>query len=215
MLAKDFISLLPRRTVNGVILRARKLGITSYYYSQVMFSEEERKYIQEHWLTETDDQIVKILNRTQRSVKDVRNRLGLHRISDGYTHYADFDKLFRGQIGEWKQRSMEHCNYQCVVTHSKNFQVHHLVNFKTILNEAYNVMDEMWLLKSFKIADYSNEEIVRLIDIFKEIHSTYPLGICVRKDLHDLFHTGYGRIWNNELQWNEFVTNYKMGVYKQ
>lgn len=215
MLAKDFVSLLPGRTVNGVILRARKLGVTSYYYSQVMFSEEERKYIQEHWLKEADGQIAKVLNRTQRSVKDVRNRLGLHRISDGYTHYADFDKLFRGQIGEWKQRSMEHCNYQCIVTHSKNFQVHHLINFKSILNEAYNVMDEMGLLKSFKITDYSNEEIVRLIEVFKEIHSTYPLGICVRKDLHDLFHSIYGRIGNNELQWNEFVTNYKMGVYKQ
>lgn len=215
MLAKDFSQLLPGRTVNSIVIRARKLGVLSYYYSQVMFSEVECAYIQDHWNQMSDFQIAEVLGREQRSVKAVRNRLGLHRANDEYTGYQDFDKLFRGQISIWKKQSMEQCGYQCVITHSKDFQIHHLVNFKTILNEAYESMDEVGILKSFNIEDYSKEEIDRMIGLFKEVHSTYPLGVCVRKDLHDLFHSIYGRVRNNKSQWDVFVENYKKGKYKQ
>lgn len=215
MFAKDFVKYLPGRTVNGIVIRAQKLGVPSYFYSQVTFSEKECEYIKSHWAKCSDEQMAEVLKRTKRSVKDVRNRLGLHRKNDDYTCYSCFDKLFRGQISGWKQESMKQCNYQCVLTHSKSFQVHHLINFKTILNEAYSIMEEAGMLKSSNIEDYSKDEIEQMIDLFKTVHSTYPLGVCVRKDLHDLFHTIYGRWGNTEQQWNQFVADYKNGIYKQ
>lgn len=215
MLVKDFIELLPGRTVNSVIIRARKLGVTSHYYSNVFFSDEECLYIKEHWREMSDIEIAESINRGASSVKGVRNRLGFHRVLKDYTGYADFDKLFRGQISEWKKQSMVACDFQCVITHDKDFQVHHVVNFKSILNEAYKIMDDIGLLKSSKISNYSAEEIDKMIEIFRDVHSEYPLGVCVRKDLHDLFHSVYGRTGNSKLQWDDFVEKCEKGIYKQ
>ena len=37
------------------------------------------------------------------------------------------------------------------------------------------------------------------------VHSKYPLGICVRKDIHIQFHQIYGSGYNTEQQWNQFI----------
>ena len=53
-----------------------------------------------------------------------------------------------------------------------------------------------------------------MIEIFNSIHDKYPLGVCVRKDIHKLFHQIYGAGGNTENQWNKFVEDFKNGVYK-
>ena len=52
-----------------------------------------------------------------------------------------------------------------------------------------------------------------MLEIFGEIHSNFPLGVCVRKDIHDLFHRLYGSGGNNQEQWDRFITKYKNGEY--
>jgi len=53
-----------------------------------------------------------------------------------------------------------------------------------------------------------------MLEIFQEVHSKYPLGVCVRKDIHVLFHRIYGSGGNTPEQWESFVKDYKQGKYK-
>ena len=62
---------------------------------------------------------------------------------------------------------------------------------------------------SDSIEDYTKEELDELINIFSEIHDTYPLGVCIRKDLHTLFHQKYGQGGNTPEQWERFVAQMK------
>ena len=48
---------------------------------------------------------------------------------------------------------------------------------------------------------------------FQIVHSRYPLGVCVRKDIHLLYHSIYSKCVNTEDQWNLFVVDFKNGVY--
>jgi len=112
---------------------------------------------------------------------------------------------------DWKRLSMITCNYQCVLTGSKNFEVHHLYSFNKILEEAFKLIEKEIELVSDITSDYTKEQLDRMIVIFKEVHSKYPLGNCVRKDLHDLFHKIYGAGGNTPEQWNRFVEDYKNG----
>ena len=47
----------------------------------------------------------------------------------------------------------------------------------------------------------------------QEEQSKYPLGQCVRKDLHKLFHSLYGQYYNTVDQWEQFKEDYRNGVY--
>jgi len=41
----------------------------------------------------------------------------------------------------------------------------------------------------------------------------YPLGICLSKNVHTLFHNIYGYGYNTQEQWDEFVNDFKNGEY--
>lgn len=108
---------------------------------------------------------------------------------------------------------MKACDYKCVLTGSKDFAVHHLYGFNIILKEVYQELDNKQLLKSENIEDYTKEELDIFLNIFNIIHSKYPLGVCVRKDIHDLFHRIYDSGGNTETQWKQFYNDYKTGIY--
>lgn len=65
------------------------------------------------------------------------------------------------------------------------------------------------------IEDYTKEELDYFLSIFNDIHSKYPLGVCVRKDIHDLFHNIYGSGGNTIEQWNKFCEEMNNGLYTE
>lgn len=206
--------MLPERTENAIALHASNLGILSYHTLNEHFSDDQRKYIIENWMDKTDEEIAVLFSKSKNAIRDQRYKIGLLKCNKDYSGYECFDKIFRGQIYEWKEQSMKSCNYSCILTGSKDFAVHHIISYNTILHEAYVKMEELGFLKSKHIDDYSMEEIKNLIYIFKEIHSQYPLGVCVKKNIHKLFHKIYGSGRNNKNQWENFCQKYKEGVYK-
>lgn len=78
---------------------------------------------------------------------------------------------------------------------------------KTIKNIGY--------LKEVKdtMDDYSDEELKDILITFREKQSKYPLGVCLSKEIHMLFHHNYGYGYNTPEQWEDFVSNYKNGKY--
>lgn len=61
--------------------------------------------------------------------------------------------------------------------------------------------------------DYTDKELRDILDLFRIKQDKYPLGVCLTKDVHMLFHNKYGYGNNTEIQWNEFVTDFKNGKY--
>ena len=122
-------------------------------------------------------------------------------------------KFFRGHTQSWKVESMKECNYKCILTGSKDFAIHHLIGFNIILDKVFSILETKMDLTSTQTSDYTKEELDYMLKIFNEVHSQFPLGVCVRKDIHDLFHKLYGSGGNNKEQWDRFVLKYKNGDY--
>ena len=108
-----------------------------------------------------------------------------------------------------ENESMINCNYQCVLTGSHDFQIHHLYSFNQIIADLFNSTD--LVNKDFK--DYTEDELTEITKAFIIEQDKHPLGVCVRTDIHDLYHKIYGKYGNTPEQWNKFVTDYKKGIY--
>ena len=201
------MNLLPDRTYDSIVAKAKKLSLTSYVRQQQLYSDDDIGFIKFNWQYMSDEEMAQLLHRTKRAIKAVRNSLGLFRQDKEKLHYEDLIKFLRGQIHQWKKRSMETCNYQCILTKSKDFAVHHVVSFNIIVK---NFISEYSLVLKNKFEDYTIDELQQIADAFVGYHNTYPLGVCLDKKLHELFHSTYGDI-NDEKQLNIFIQNFKEG----
>ena len=207
---EDILKLLPNRTYNGIIGMAGKLCISSKTHLSTVYSDSEINFIKENWTEYSDVQLAEMLGRSRGSVKNQRHKFDLLRQErDRDLTYDSLGKFLRGNIYNWKLESMKQCNYQCILTGSKEFEIHHLYSFHIILNEF---IDKYNIIVKTNINDYSRDELDEIIKNFNNFHNRYPLGICLSKDLHILFHYKYGKN-NTPDQFQEFLNDYKSGKY--
>lgn len=98
-------------------------------------------------------------------------------------------KFLQKKLNRWKKESAENCNFRCFVTGDKFDEIHHLYSFSNIIRNCFEELDlEIYT----DISNYSTQELNLIIEKIGEIHNRYPLGICLRKDIHVLFHSLYG-----------------------
>ena len=197
---------LPNRTYQAIGKKASLLGMDSYFTLNNYWNDEETQILLDNWETKSDEEIAKILNKSKRSILDKRCNLGLLR-SNHYNNatYNNLQNYIRGNIGEWKSQSMKNCNYKCILTGSKNFDIHHIYSFSIIFNEVieennFNIKDNF--------CDYTPQELSFILEKFIEKQNQYPLGVCLDKELHKLFHKEYGKFVGVE-QWEKFKENYE------
>ena len=203
----DIMELLPKRTYDSIALKAKKLSLVSYTRQQQLYSDDDIAFIESNWQQMSDEEMAMALHRTRRAIKAVRNEIGLFRQDKEKNHYENLNKFLRGQIHQWEKQSAEKCNFQCVLTGSKNFAIHHIVSFNIIFK---NFILECDVKLKDNFEDYTMDELNNIAALFLEYHNKYPLGICIGKDLHMKFHQMYGDI-NNEEQWNIFVEKFNKG----
>lgn len=203
----DLMKLLPERTYNAITLKAKKLSLISYVIQQQLYSNDDIEYIKNNWKCMSDEEMALLLHRTSRAIKAVRNELGLFRQDMEKLHYEDLVKFFRWRIYQWKKRSIENCNYQCILTGSKNFEIHHIVSFNIIVR---NFISEYDIILKDHFIDYTMDELENLSKKFVEYHDIYPLGVCIDKKIHMIFHKMYGDI-NDQQQWENFVQKFNEG----
>ncbi|MFS0657362.1 hypothetical protein AB1L07_01890 [Niallia alba] len=115
--------------------------------------------------------------------------------------FRNLNEYLRKKIFTWKEDSMQNCNYKCVISGETFDVIHHLVGFNRILSET---MQELNLSVRDRISDYTDEELILITDKLLEVHYRYPLGVCLKKEIHDQFHIEYGKGNNTIEQFEEF-----------
>ena len=210
---EEFQKMLPNRTEASIVCKAMQFKIKSYNYLSEKYSDEDKQFIIDNYQTMTDFEIANKLDKPLSGIQEQRRKLGIYYSNKDYSGYENLTKFFRGHIQEWKNESMQSCNYQCIFTGSKEFQIHHLYGINMIVKETLEELDRLSKLKTDNISDYSKEELDDVLKIFLDIHNNYPLGVCVRKDIHTLFHKIYGSDGNTEIQWNIFVKDFNNHTY--
>lgn len=109
------------------------------------------------------------------------------------------------EILGWKEASLYHHHYACVISDKKHqLEVHHVKSFNSILNETVkelinkNVLDRNWLWEPTMTWE--------LRELFLKKHREYGLGVVLHKKIHKEFHRLYGHD-NNVKQYDEFKRN--------
>ena len=203
----DFVkSLLPNRKLENIKSKAHKLGLVS----NRNWTQHEDEYIKNNWELTPDEIMSQHLNRSFRSIKWRREILGFFRRDINSKNYESITKYIRANISKWKNDSMKKCQYKCVLTGSKEFQIHHLYGVNNILHKTF---ESLCISPKEKFIDYTEDELKMILDKFLEIQSLYPLGECIRTDLHVLFHSLYGQYNNTPEQWYRFKEDYNKGTY--
>lgn len=109
----------------------------------------------------------------------------------------------RNTIKDWKKKSVENCGAKCVITGKKFQIIHHVHAFNLIIAEALENLN-----MKVNIDDYTDEELNKLTIEVNKLHNKYPLGVCLVKEYHDLFHKKYGNNCTLK-EWNEFLDKIK------
>ena len=209
---QDIMKMLPNRSKNSIIGLAKRYNLVSYGSTHNKWSDNEIKYVIDNWELQPDKIIADKIGRTFRAVKAKREELGLYRQDMNSNSYPTLSKYLRGQNQQWKKDSMKNCNYQCVLTKSKDFEIHHLYGVSNIISNILNTYTDY---KDKDFSDYTEEDLSFILEKFIEEQAKYPLGECVDKNLHVLFHSMYGQYYNTPEQWYQFKKDYLEGKYKE
>ena len=206
----DVAKRLPNRTRTAIVAHAKALNVLGLRSTKTWWTDEQVEYLKYHWSDKSDVELSDIIGKDVRSIKDKRLRLGLCRVKHfNEASYIDIKKFLRGHLSEWKSRSMENCNYQCVLTGSKDFQIHHLYSFGLIVNDIFE--ENNFQIKD-SLSDYTVDELENIVDACLKKHDEHPLGVCVRTDIHDSFHKKYGKVVLPEM-WYKFVSDFNIKDY--
>lgn len=93
------------------------------------------------------------------------------------------------------------------LTGSDKFDVHHLYPVNQIISDILYELD----FENKNIDEYTSEELDLITKKYHEKQNKY-LGVCVRQDIHNLFHSIYGDTSTKE-QWEQFVIDFKNNKY--
>lgn len=209
-LVDDVCRRLPNRTRAAIIRQANNLSIPSYITLDTRWTKLEEKLLIDNWETMSDEQLSILMDKDKKSIVGKRCALGLSRVKRyNEASYESVKKYIRGNINMWKNESMKNCGYQCVLTGSKDFHVHHVYSLGLIFDE---VIEENNVVLRDSFFDYSQEELSFILDKFIKKQDEYPLGVCIRRDLHTMFHKEYGKRTTPEM-WLQFKFDYKNGKY--
>lgn len=129
---------------------------------------------------------------------DANKGKGNHNWKGGIT---DISSHLRDKLTDWKKDSMQKCNYKCVITGDSFNEIHHLINYSDILNKVFEKCN---IEVKEKVGDYTENELFEITNLLIKLHYDYGLGVCLRKDVHKLFHKVYGVRDNTPQQFNEF-----------
>ena len=200
----ETVQLFPNRTRIAIILHAEKLGLHAYVDTKY-YSLEEENFIRDNYEIMSDKEMSNVLKRSVSSIKNHRVLMGIYRMQKKNTNYENTTIYVRRHNQQWKKDSMEKCKFICVVTGERFDEIHHLVSLNTILQNVYSHLNIDF--ETFDINVLSDKDKEDFMKYVYEEQSKYPLGICLKKDIHCEFHNQYGYGDNTIDQFQDFLHN--------
>jgi hypothetical protein len=200
----EMLELLSIRNIKTITMKACELNIKNIVSLNLWFTKEDIDFIKNNWKVMTDEEIGIIIGRKAHAICDKRCQLGLLRQAEE-SSYENLSEFIRRNNVEWKKKSMQNCNYKCIITGERFDDIHHTYGLNLILNE---VLSHLNIEIKGRIDDYSNDELSSILYTFRIFQSEYPLGVCLKKEIHNKFHSLYGFGNNTIEQWHEFKIKY-------
>lgn len=125
------------------------------------------------------------------------HNLPLEETSSIYKYNVNF---FRYKLSRWKEEYLKQYS-QCNITSSKdNLEVHHLVNFHILLDQA---CENTNILLTDKVSNLPQQDVERLIDELIRLHETTE-AVVLTREMHQCFHKQYGYKNNTPEQYYTF-----------
>lgn len=205
----EVMTYLPNRSRSAIMVKALSLGLSNKLILETKFSESDKLFISNNYNHMTDKQIGEILGRSATSINNFRYRNGIVKLYEK-SSYNDLSEYVRRNNLEWKKNSIINCNYKCILTDNRFDDIHHIYSLNLILNET---LSKLGIKIKKSMDDYTDKELKNILKVFRINQSKYPLGVCLSKDIHALFHNMYGYGYNTQEQWDEFAYNFKCGKY--
>ena len=125
----------------------------------------------------------------------------------------------RGCIDSWLYDSYQFYDNKCIITgESKDLVIHHFIKtFKTIVEEtveefglSYEVVKKE--IQEFEQNSINSNMLKDLVNAVRRKHYAIGYGVPLTKDIHNEFHSKYGRINNTPDQLIEFAKDKRVNL---
>lgn len=203
----EILEKLPNRSMLSVRDMGRSMGLTSYSFIKKTYSKDDEKFIEDNYLSMSNEEISVCLHRTPYAIEQKIRGMNLSRPreikKDGY---KDLEAFVRARLFGWKEYIRKESNYTCCITGSKsNIVVHHCRSFNLLFAETVSVL-KMPIYDSFDM--YTDSQLLKFFDTFMQVQEYYHSYVCITESVHKKFHDLYGYGDNTIEQWNEFKKLY-------
>ena len=201
---KELSKLLPNRAASAVHCRIKQLGLRGA--AMYKYSEDDIAFVRENYRDMSDEELGRCLHRAAKSIKEMRRKNGIYRKDkNAGTHYISVLRFIQANNAQWKKKSMERCGYKNIIDGKGFNDIHHLFAKNLILDQALkNIGMEM----PEDINILSDEDKQKILTAFLEEQDKHPLGVCIGRKQHKLFHAKYGFGGNTPEQFIDFIKTY-------
>lgn len=201
----EMTELIPRKTKDSVLAKARTLKLYSKHYIESVYTKEEEQLLIDNYKTMTNTELAVLLGRDGKSVDQKIYALGLNRMNPRSNIDVPLSKFVRGKIEPICENYKIKQNGVCELTHKKcKVNIHHIKSFSELMKETLDILDLPYTIKK---EDLTDEELKIFVDTFIENHERQKKYIVIDEEIHNRFHRLYGNGNNTEEQWNEFIAN--------
>ena len=188
-----------------------------------MQSDKMRKMAKEKWQDEEFRQMQSNKAREQmkkqwqdeefRQMKSDKMREQNPNWKGGITPISDFLRSLP-VVSQWFDDSKKQVNYTCELTGKVGVKLHthHLYAFNMIVLEGHK-LHNIEIKKQVK--DYTKEELHKLEQYVESFHKDTSNAIVLCEQVHNLFHSLYGKGENTPEQFEEFKERYLNGEFKE
>jgi hypothetical protein len=204
--------LLPKRSIISINVKGRSLGLVSRFVKDHRYTDEDIKYMQEHYLDMDIPNIAKKLDKSIGGVEQKMRLLGYvrpHEIKK--SGYSNLQSFVRSQLSSWKRSVLEKNGFKCYLSGlSHNLVIHHCYGFNLLFDET--IENTGFVIKD-NFEDYTDDELNQFFLDFFELQELYSEYVVISEHIHVLFHKEYGYGDNTPEQWAEFEKKYLNGFY--
>jgi hypothetical protein len=143
-----------------------------------------------------------------------KERFGKNQIGENNPSWkggvTPLNKFLRNSTKHWKRKILKKYDYKCFITgeNSKKLEIHHTIPFYMMRDDVLNSLN----LPIYQtVEEYTQEELESIVSNFNEFHESIE-GVPLKKEIHTIFHSIYGKGYTSFEELLEFKENYLKSI---